>query len=381
MMAAYLFLHAHGAACAAAMKIELPASVMSNHAISDEDDPLVPIKDWIRTHAATAKSVTQLTLTTPVSTCSEAAMAIMTSARGSALTEPCIVIARNGGDETPFANVLLGVLAVDGNDDAIKMTHMLLLRLKHIPFRSWDEAAVIAGCVKDLCSFSRKTLDSDVAIKRVWSKAMRPLNFKDTGHNKHHCTSFYYNRQQCGNIEVAESNLNAALCHDRDVCVRRDATTCDTWGEWVDMRTLGCRSKSAVIAGCVAQLSKEKTTWDVAMMPLTITDSLKHRKAFDEAQKKRGMHAAQDELYVALCQERTLILNVNRYDESLESYHQDGQRSFSPTLANFCRRRGTLANFSRRRGNQPMEAVQGLTKNTFRSCCDARLSFYIRFVL
>lgn len=69
------------------------------------------------------------------------------------------------------------------------------------------------------------------------------------------------------------------------------------------MRTLGCRSKSAVFAGCVAQLSKEKTTWDVAMMPLTITDSLKHRKAFDEAQKKRGMHAAQDELYVALCQE------------------------------------------------------------------------------
>ena len=109
------------------------------------------------------------------------------------------------------------------------------------------------------------------------------------------------------------------------------------------MRTLGCRSKSAVIAGCVAQLSKEKkNTWDVAMMPLTITDSLKHRKAFDEAQKKRGMHAAQDELYVALCQERTLILNVNRYDESLESYHQDEFFSNSGKLLQKKRNSGKL---------------------------------------
>ncbi|CUF97629.1 Hypothetical protein, putative [Bodo saltans] len=73
MMMSYLFLHAHGAACAADLGIRLPASVRSDNALAaGAEDPLVPIKDWIRTHASSVNRVTRVELNRPVTTSSDA---------------------------------------------------------------------------------------------------------------------------------------------------------------------------------------------------------------------------------------------------------------------------------------------------------------------
>ncbi|CUE68479.1 Hypothetical protein, putative, partial [Bodo saltans] len=50
MMLDYLFLHAHGAACAIQTGMRL-SSVASKNAVEDSEDPLARIKDWIREHA------------------------------------------------------------------------------------------------------------------------------------------------------------------------------------------------------------------------------------------------------------------------------------------------------------------------------------------
>ncbi|CUG20655.1 Hypothetical protein, putative, partial [Bodo saltans] len=46
------------------------------------------------------------------------------------------------------------------------------------------------------------------------------------------------------------------------------------------MRKMGCNSRGAVIAGCVAHLTRHKESWDDAMKPLTGV-ALRHRTTFD----------------------------------------------------------------------------------------------------
>ena len=229
MMADLLYLHAHGAACAGLLGVEL-TSVRSTKAAINAD-PLAHIKDWLREHGRGARRVLQTTLGKQVTTCSDAAATLELQAAGqlgaSDAMAPCIVIARNG-DKAPFADLVIGV--VDVVAGGFKTTHMMLLQLKFYrtatltAYQAWLElfkmgcrkrSSMIAGCVAKLhgtpwpVALSRLTVDASLM-------AAHPGPFKD------------------GN--AAQEALFSALCSDPAIDAVRSPylEALDRWQNNVD---------------------------------------------------------------------------------------------------------------------------------------------------
>ena len=111
-----------------------------------------------------------------------------------------------------------------------------------------------------------------------------------------------------------------------------NTSACNVWWQWAQMHKMGCRSRSAVIAECVARLKSKP--WEVAMRPLTIINAVEVRGAFETVHGECGFVPAQKELFVALVNdERVEVCEQCCYDLCLERYHIDGERGFAPTLA------------------------------------------------
>jgi hypothetical protein len=198
MLADLLYLHAYGAACAGMLDITL-TSVRSENGNGSESDPLSSIKDWIRKHGQNARRAVRTTLTSKVTTCCDAAAALEAQAalQLGAVDErkPCIVVAQNGNG-VPFADLLIGVVAVDGDDaesgakQAFRTTHMMLLRLNSYrderltAYEEWlgmhemgcrERCSIIADCVAKLRD-------------ERWPDAMRRLTGSDA-HAAAHSTA------------------------------------------------------------------------------------------------------------------------------------------------------------------------------------------------
>lgn len=226
-------MHGFGAGCAGAFKILLPDTVRSARA--PDADPLVPIKDYLRKHAYTAKKVTRVKLKEQVTTYYKATKALEKHAElvcDTTTKEPCVVVALNG-DKAPFADVLVGVLTVEGG--SFRTTHLMLVQLKY--------------------------------------------------------------------------------------CISTELSVLE---EWVEMRRMGSGEREAVIAGCVAQLTR--AAWGDAMKPLTSTE--KHRATFDAARA--------DLLFAKLCgDDNVAVRHLSPYEKALESYARSGPQTFAATLANY----------------------------------------------
>jgi hypothetical protein len=120
-----LNLHAHGAACAGLLGVEL-TSVRSTKAASNAD-PLAHTKDWLRVHGRGARRVLQTTLRKQVMTCSDAAATLELQAAGqlgaSDARAPCIVIARNGDEAYKSENRCRQVPLIDSIDQRTERGH------------------------------------------------------------------------------------------------------------------------------------------------------------------------------------------------------------------------------------------------------------------
>jgi hypothetical protein len=253
MMADLLYLHAYGAACAGLLDVEL-TSVASEEATDSNVDPLARIKDWLREHGRGARRVLRTTLNKQVTTCSSAVGALESQAAGQLgagdAMAPCIVIARNG-DKAPFADVVIGLVAVVAG--TFKTTHMMLLQLKFFrtasltAYQAWLEmfkmgcrkrSSLIAGCVAKLKSepwpdaLSRLTVDASLM-------AAHPGPFKD------------------GN--AAQETLFSALCSDTavDVVGSPYLEALDRWRNNVD------RSVGPTVAHVLSALKSETPSLDV----------------------------------------------------------------------------------------------------------------------
>ncbi|CUG48148.1 Hypothetical protein, putative [Bodo saltans] len=129
MMLDLFFLHAHSAACAGGLKIKLSPSV----SIKGLDDPLVPIKDFLRAHAYTANSVIRVELKKQVPTYGGGAKMLEEHAElacDGGCKKPCVVMALVG-DKAPLTDILVGVLTVEGSEakKRFRTTHLMLVQL------------------------------------------------------------------------------------------------------------------------------------------------------------------------------------------------------------------------------------------------------------
>jgi hypothetical protein len=212
MMADLFFLHAFSAACAGECGIALPDTLKINNAPEDSSDPLVCIKDYLRTHGYKARKVTRVQLKQQVKTYCAAAEALEKEAElacgPKADKERCVVVALNG-DKAPFADILVGLVTAE--NEKLKTTHLMLVQLKLYTrtkltaLQEWEEMrkmgsrereAVIAGCVTQ--------------YNKSFEDAMKPLQFAENSA-----------KVQFVPAAATKNELFAALCNDAEVTVRK----------------------------------------------------------------------------------------------------------------------------------------------------------------